>query len=361
MTTAANGPDPVRESVVLDAIASRFRTLLSRDGSPLLGDEGVVMQLLAQMTGIARDTLQALGISARKGDTSRSAIELSMRIGQGRAVSGIHPSQSMHAAALLFEAALPVIAELTDDGSSADSAIRAATALTHAISRRMTIAAQSYIGVLLDKIHDANRDERRRISRELHDVVAPAILLALQSLELYDAYRMNAPEQAEQKLDGAVQTLKDAMATLRALAAETRESLSRNGLEHAIRHVLDRSSAELRTTLHIVGPLDTLSPLYREEIFLMVQEAIRNAAAHSKSPTLSLTMTVDTFEAVAKISDDGHGFDPSATMRDKHFGLASMRERAALLGGTVLIHSQLRHGTTVEIRIPLPPSTPAVR
>ena len=352
-SSASTSTPPPRKA--RDLISRRFRDLLHRDASPLLDDENVVRQLLAQLNGILDDTFAALRLLP-KPDGAPSALDLSTRIGEARAVSGIHPSQSLHTAALLFEAALPVVVDMVLDSGQKRSVVEPGVALNRAIMERMAVAAESYVGFLLDRINNSNRDERRRISRELHDVVAPSIVLSLQNLQLHEAYRDDAPAQADDKLRAARRALSDAISSVRALAAETRESLSRNGLEYAISHVLTRKPAGTGTTLNVSGRVESLPAAYREEIFLIVQEAIRNAFTHAQPTKVLVHLDVGAYEVTAHVRDNGRGFNPSTARTDEGgLGITSMTERATLLGGTVAVTSGVGDGTTVNLRVPIPP------
>jgi signal transduction histidine kinase len=311
-----------------------------------------VQQLQIQLHGILDAALSALGLPV-----GAPPQDLSAHIGEERAVAGIHPSQSLHAAGLLFEAALPFLAASLSRAGQPDSAVTAAVALNKAITARTSVAAEHYIGFLLGKLHSANADERLRISRELHDVVAPPLAVAIQALQLHDAYQERDRAHASEKLAVAARALRDAMATLRVMAAATRESLSRNGIEYAIRTVLSSNTADVPTSLTITGSTDSLPPAYAEELFLIVQEAIRNAFAHANPGEVTTTIDINPHEVTATVHDDGAGFDPKGTSSGDGIGLTSMRERAALLGGTVTITSKPAAGTSVHIRLPLPPHT----
>lgn len=339
-------------------VGSRLQELLASDGSPLLTDERVREQLLRQVDDILDEAISRVGVQGGDGAdpaVSDDRLELSARIGEVRALSGMHPSQSLYAAGMLFEAALPAVADLARAAGRGEPEIAASIALNKAITLRITVAAEFYIGHLLERIHDSNIDERRRLSRELHDVVAPSIVLAHQNLQLHAAYGAES-EQAGEKLQAAAKAITEAMTAVRLLAAQTRESLSRNGLEYAISHVLARSPADVDTEFDVTGDTEKLPAPYREEIFLVVQEALRNAFTHAHANQVSVTLHVDPHQVSAAVHDNGQGFDPlGANDLGDGLGLTSMRERAAILGGQILLDSRPDHGTTVTVNVPLPP------
>ncbi|MEJ7585366.1 MAG: ATP-binding protein [Acidimicrobiales bacterium] len=93
---------------------------------------------------------------------------------------------------------------------------------------------------------------------------------------------------------------------------------------------------------------DTEAVLYR-----IVQEAVTNVVRHAHATSINVDLSVGPRTAVVRISDDGTGFDPNArTIRSRHLGLTSMRERAHA-GGSLTIESGPGQGTTVRCEVPL--------
>lgn len=338
-------------------VQERYLALLRQADSPLLARSDIAEQLVGQLFNVLDTVFAEVGLAplaTSDGDT----LTLSAAIGQDRAVAGVHPSDSLHAAGLIFEAALPAVVQaLRHDGRLHADEI-AAVALNRVIMQRMSVAAEHYIGVLLERIYESNQAERHRISRELHDVVAPAILVGRQNLELYEVYRVSDPVRAADKLAALGQTLTDAVATVRALAAESRQSLSADGVAQAIAQVLARVHPSIATNSDIDNTVDRLPALYREELFLIVQEAIRNAVAHAHAAWVSVTLTMTAHEVRVVIRDDGIGLVRHTQDASSHqsLGLGLMSERASLLGGVVDISSAEGAGVTVSVNVPLPPS-----
>jgi signal transduction histidine kinase len=103
-----------------------------------------------------------------------------------------------------------------------------------------------------------------------------------------------------------------------------------------------------------VEPLDLTSELCGS-LFGIAQEAVANAGRHSGATRIVITLRTVGDEVELRVSDDGHGFegaDPRSTTDPGHIGLASMRERAELIGGDVRIETGER-GTKVLLRAPL--------
>jgi signal transduction histidine kinase len=114
---------------------------------------------------------------------------------------------------------------------------------------------------------------------------------------------------------------------------------SRNGLD--IRLALDEEPA--------------LSSEKKEALVVIVREALHNVVRHSDAHRVDIVLELGGEGLMLLVKDDGHGFDPSRT-RPGHFGLQSMRERAAGVGGTLTLDSVVRAGTQLRVTIPLPVS-----
>jgi PAS domain S-box-containing protein len=129
-----------------------------------------------------------------------------------------------------------------------------------------------------------------------------------------------------------------------------------------VRDVTEGKRAE--AALSVDGDEAAVPPPVREQAYLVVREAVRNAVAHSGCERIGVSLEVDTAELRGRVEDDGSGFDPhvdsDGERNDREdsnsaarLGLTSMRERAELLGGLLALHSEPGLGTTVEVRVPL--------
>jgi signal transduction histidine kinase len=87
-------------------------------------------------------------------------------------------------------------------------------------------------------------------------------------------------------------------------------------------------------------------------LFRLVQESLTNVARHAKAQSVHVILVEKNDEYLLEVRDDGQGFDPSITKR-KHFGLAGIRERGALIGGEVIIDSAPGNGTSIRVHIPI--------
>ena len=196
----------------------------------------------------------------------------------------------------------------------------------------------------LREIRDA---ERRRIARDLHDVVLQDLTTSLQSLQ---AARVGA---GTVDLDHEVETLRKAVWGLRNavydLRAEGEGSLLRT-VESLLE--LNRQLAPECETSLVVGDgfPPQLPETVRLEVARIVQEALANARRHSGARRVGVRLEAEDGEIRALIFDDGKGFEPNGDRPG--VGLTSMGERAALIGGELEIRSQIGEGTQVLFRAP---------
>lgn len=206
----------------------------------------------------------------------------------------------------------------------------------------------------VQRISAAQEDERRRLSRELHDQLGQdcaALLIGLRSLE------REAPDRAPRVRE--LVTLANRISTeIHSVAIELRPTaLDDIGLEAALVSYTElwskRTGIEIQ--LHTTGfdgprpPRETELALYR-----IVQEALTNVMKHARAQHVSIIVERHAGEVRAVIEDNGCGFDVEAIkQRPPRLGLLGMEERAAELNGSVTIESGIDQGTSVFVRIPL--------
>jgi signal transduction histidine kinase len=336
-------------------IVQRFEEVLSAAGSPLLATPSVAAQVHRQLLSVL-DAIPQIDLSVPVGSEPLRPPEeqLSTDIGLSRAQSGIHPSESLRAATYMYEAGFAVLAEEFATAGVPQPTVRAGLLLNRAIMDRLCVASMSYVDYLLQKVHNSHVEERRRIGRELHDRAAASVVVGLQSLDLHEVYLAQDADLAGAKLRLARQALAEALQVIRHLSAETRDIVGTQGLQHALENYLVSSPPWISTEVSASGDLQTLPGPYAEEIFLVLREAARNALTHANPSTVSIELRMQQAGLWCCVRDDGEGFDPHQPRPGRlGIGLVSMRERVALLGGSLELLSKPRSGTSVEVSVPL--------
>jgi two-component system, NarL family, sensor histidine kinase UhpB len=215
-------------------------------------------------------------------------------------------------------------------------------------------------------IIQAQEEERRRIALELHDEAGQNLTALLIHTEILGQKLQMLPHSVtnnavQQQLTSELQQLtrltQHTLENIRLLSQQLRPSvLDDLGLLAAFRWLVEDSQQRLHldVALKIEGiERDyTLPPAYETALFRIAQESLTNIARHAQTQEAEVLLKQDGQNIQLRISDHGCGYDPSS--RQKGSGIVGMRERAELLKGRLLSHSQPRHGTTIETIIPLP-------
>ena len=234
-------------------------------------------------------------------------------------------------------------------------AVNAALETEVAMHRQAQRARQD----LQTRLVTAQEDERGRISRELHDEVGQqitALMLAMKALES-DV----SPQQLPAKLRALRITAEQVGREIHQLASELRPvALDELGLSRALSGYLNSWAERSGISVDFVtAGIDEarLSGAIETTLYRVVQEAMNNVLKHARAKSVSVSIERRVDMVLTIVEDDGSGFDPDdAQGRDPtHIGIAGMRERAAIAGGTLTIESSGGGGTTVRIALPLLP------
>jgi signal transduction histidine kinase len=275
-------------------------------------------------------------------------------VGAARASTGVHPAESLRAAAELFRQALPALVAQHPQVPPE----RVALVLHGVVDEIVVPGAVSYVDVLLARISDANRDERRRVARDLHDSTSHGIGAAVQGIDLVlHLLERGSPPDVE-RLRGVRQVLADTLDDVRGMATRLRDSVGGRSLGEALRAYLDLTAYDgPAVTLTVEGEQARPLPAHvKEEAYLIVREAVRNSLLHARGATrLDVAVVVTDGCLEATVADDGAGFDPATVDTTRTVGLASMRERAQGLGGRVTLQAGpggVRLALTVPVAAP---------
>jgi signal transduction histidine kinase len=201
------------------------------------------------------------------------------------------------------------------------------------------------------RVVDAQEQERRRLALELHDETGQAltsILLGLKSIRA--ASTPEAAERAEGELRELVVT---ALQDVRALAVELRpSSLDDFGLVPALERLGETLQERSGIATAVEATLgERLSPELETVLYRFVQEALTNVVKHAGAARVNVVVGRRDGGVTAVVEDDGQGFDPGDVRQDA-LGLLGMRERLALVGGTLAVESAPGKGTALIAFVP---------
>jgi signal transduction histidine kinase len=219
------------------------------------------------------------------------------------------------------------------------------------VLERRSERAEQQMRALSQQLVDTQEEERKNLSRELHDHVAQ-VLTGLR-MELGRIERLSAttaPVVAECK-----KLVDDMFRTVRNLALGLRPSMLDDfGLQAALewhaRDFMSRYAIDVELTAD--GDVDALPDTYRTCVFRVVQEAMTNCVRHAQATRIRIAVTSSAGQLQVSVSDDGRGLD--ASHRRQGLGLRGIDERVKELNGTMTIASDAPAGTTLRVRIPLP-------
>jgi signal transduction histidine kinase len=196
--------------------------------------------------------------------------------------------------------------------------------------------------------------EQRQIGRELHDRVAHTMVLVHQSIQLHEALEERDPQKAGQKLELAKRMAAEAIEQTRDLSRTLASGEAAEGLEAALSELLpELVPPGMSHELSVEGDEEEAAAEVREQLFMVLREAVRNAVSHSEAARVSVAVEVEGDRIVGVVEDEGRGFEPTTVEGGGSGGLAYMAKRASLLGGTCSVDSALGGETRVEASFPL--------
>lgn len=210
-------------------------------------------------------------------------------------------------------------------------------------------ADQSEVSDLSRQLLQAQEEERRRITRELHDETGQALMVLRFQLEMLAGESIDDGQKSriQESLVLLDRTIDGLRRTIARLSPRVLEEL---GLVVAIRkqlQLLARHTA-MRTHQDLPDDVGDLDPDVQVAVYRSVQEALHNVAKHSRARNAKVKLTFSGGKLLLEIEDDGVGFS-ARNAADRGFGLKGMRERASALGGSMKIRSHPGEGTRIRI------------
>jgi signal transduction histidine kinase len=216
------------------------------------------------------------------------------------------------------------------------------------------------LGFHRQKMSKANKEfvavlsERARIAREIHDGLTQALAGVVMQLET--ARLLPAGDQAQKHLERALtlarQSVEDARRTIGDLRPQPFSAVDfPEGLRSMVRHQIQDSPVQF--AFHIVGTPVKLPANVQPEVLRISQESVHNALKHASASTIAVELHYDASSFRMIVQDNGKGFDAGSPPPAGHFGMQGMRERASAIHAEILVESQPRSGTRIELILPL--------
>lgn len=280
----------------------------------------------------------------------------SMALGVQRSFEKVSPIDSVHAARVLFDVAVEAMTEAAAQLPPEVALARFLTAvrtLHKGIFARVSAAAIGYESVPLRDVGKASTARRHQLAHDLHDHIGSSIGLALRCLDLYSMEQAKGIESPRDRLQDARQALRDVFSFTRTMVSGLRVNELHDGLKEEIdAYSAAASDRPAEVFSRIDGDESWLPEQTRQELFLVVREALRNAFAHARARRIDVLVQVFPDAAHATVTDDGVGL-PDPPRDGDGTGLTAMRQRMTALGGTLDVLSEPGRGTRVQLRVPL--------
>ncbi len=219
---------------------------------------------------------------------------------------------------------------------------------------------QENLRFYVEQITKAQEGERKRIARQLHDEVAPPILLLMQRLDsVASLTRPRLSESLKEKLEGLRVQAMEALQGVRRCAQDLRPSILDDlGLVAALEWMVEDlgKKTEIEARVEVIGDQPELSNEIQLLLFRIAQEALSNIRRHAQATRAAVKLEFGAEKIRMTISDNGKGFDvlpqTNDLTRNGKLGIAGMYERARLLDGVLRIQSEPAKGTQVIAEVP---------
>ncbi len=231
----------------------------------------------------------------------------------------------------------------------------ASVAIQNAALFKEVLAGSERLQTLSRKLVELQEEERRRVSRELHDEAGQALTSLLFTLRLLE--REVGPDGAvNARAEDLRRIAESIQETLHRVATDLRPvALDHLGLVPALQQLVGNlsTSGGPNVVLETLGlGEDRLPPEVETALYRIAQEALTNAIRHAGARDIAVVLEQHESHLVLIVEDDGKGFDADLASRSGRLGMIGMRERAEMLGGRLLMESSPGSGTTIVVEVP---------
>jgi len=221
---------------------------------------------------------------------------------------------------------------------------------------------QSRARQFLAQAIQAQEEERKRISADLHDSVAQWLAAASYRAQTVNALLSgNDSNEAQDELAAMESTIDKSLKELRRVVTGLRPpALDELGLSHALRQSLeDLKTDGVACRFSEVGTPARLPSSTEIAVYRLVQEALTNVRKHADATKVNLRLQFQADELLVEVRDNGRGFDLSRTLDSAisvgHMGLLGIKQRVETVGGDIKIKTGEGAGTTIILRLPIQP------
>ncbi|HET8563095.1 MAG TPA: sensor histidine kinase [Candidatus Binatia bacterium] len=203
----------------------------------------------------------------------------------------------------------------------------------------------------------AIQEERKRVSRELHDRVLQLLASVRLRTELCRTELTGKPQELARELEAIGGAADSALTEIRNVMAEKQAptDLVAGTLERRLREELEifRARTGLKLKFQCTIKAESLPYEVERELYFALREGIINSVRHSRASELNLSLSQNEATYNVNLSDNGVGFDPASIESSTHYGLRSMKQRIEKFGGQVSIDTAPEKGTWISMTVPI--------
>jgi DNA-binding NarL/FixJ family response regulator len=226
-------------------------------------------------------------------------------------------------------------------------------------------ASRDEIRALAASLMRAQEDERRRISRELHDHICHQLGSVARDIGKLAIGPLPAPKNAQAQLEAIRERVVKTSQEAHDIAYQMRTAvLDDLGLVASLKDLCSQFSGhhpDIALDFEDGGPPASIPREVASCLYRVAEEGLQNTTRHSGAKCISVRLDFKTGAVVLTIQDDGAGFDPKAVKGYGGLGLISIMERAHLVNGKLTIAAQSGRGTQITLEVPLPVEQPVQR
>jgi PAS domain S-box-containing protein len=221
-------------------------------------------------------------------------------------------------------------------------------------------ASLDQLRALAARLQSVREEERTSIAREIHDELGQACTAIKMDLALIGRKATKRQTRLRAKADSAIELVDGMIVTLRRIASDLRpRTLDDLGVTAALEWQAQEFESRTRIRCRVSLPEEpfVLDAERSTAIFRIFQESLTNVARHASATRVEARLEREANQLIFQVRDNGRGFDPEEAKARKSLGLVGMQERALLLNGELKVEGVPGAGTTMTLRIPLPPTT----
>lgn len=204
-------------------------------------------------------------------------------------------------------------------------------------------------------IVEAEENERKRISRDLHDGVGQMMSAARMNLSAIENNIYFTTEEHKLNFEKVILLIDESCNEVRTVSHNMMpNALLKAGLSSAVRDFIDKiDSTVIKVNLHTEGLNERIDSNTETVLYRVIQECVNNVIKHAKATTLDISLIKDIDGISATIEDNGHGFDLAGANGFDGIGLKNIQSRINYLKGTVEWDSKINKGTVVAMHVPV--------